>query len=172
MAQRTYLSLAAKSLAFLSAVGMLFACGNSKEVVFKSSGVTQTFAEGKSGIPKDFENYIYPDATTTGSVSAEGENDEQSKFLMLTSKTSPEIVSKWYRDKLKSEQWKMVNQPEQSKVTSITGCKNDTEFNVMVTEESGTTSISLSIAKQIDDTENDENKSENYQPNKDTPPTD
>ncbi len=161
-----------KYIAFLLASCLLYSCGNAKEVSYKSSGVTQTFTEGKASVSKDFESYIYPDATTAGSVSAEGENEEQSKFLMLTSKASLDTVSKWYRDKLKEEQWKIVNQQEQPKLISITGCKNNTELNVMITEENGSTSISLSIAKQVDSNESDENKSENYVPNKDTPPTD
>jgi len=172
MVQRSYLYFAAKSLAFLSLVSLLFACGNSEQVVFKSSGVTQTFSEGKSAIPKDFESYVYPDATTSGSVSAEEANDEQSKFLMLSSKTTFDDVSKWYQDKLKSEHWKIVSNQEQSKVMTLTGSKDNTELSVMITEDSGITNISLSIDKQGTRAENDETKSETDAPNKDTPPTD
>ena len=167
-----YQSVFSKSLVILFCVSLISACGNSKQVVFKSSGVTQTFTEGKTAIPKEFENYVFPDATTSGSVAAEGDNQEQSEFLMLSSKSPVTSVSKWYREKLKSDGWKITSLQEQPKLISVTGRKDNTELNIMVTEDNNVTSISLSIAKQIDGVETDDNKSENYTPNKDTPPTD
>ena len=126
----------------------LGACGNAKEVSFKSAGVTQTFMQGKSAVTPDFEDYVYPDATTAGSVSAEGENQEESKFLMLSSKNSLGAVSKWYKDKLKDNNWKIVNQQEQPKSFSIAGSKNNTEISVTLAEDGNNTSISLSLAKE------------------------
>ncbi len=161
-----------RSLALLVLVSSICACSNSKQVVFKSGGLVETSTEGKTAIPKEFENYVFPDATTSGSVAAEGDNQEQSKFLMLSSKSSLDIVSKWYREKLKSDQWKITNILDQAKLISITGRKNNTELNVMLTEDNNATSISLSFAEQLDNVENDENNHENFTPNKDVPPTD
>ena len=172
MVAMRYSSLAKKIFGLLLPVTLLCACSNQKEVSFKSGGVTQTFSQNTSAISDDLKDYIYPDATTSGSVSAEGENDEQSKFLMLSSKNSIETVSKWYRDKFKSANWKIVNLQEQPKLVSLTGCKNNTELSVMITEDNNNTSISLSLAKQMEGNYNDDSNSENFIPNKDTPPTD
>ncbi len=172
MVATRYPLIATKLFRFLFPAILLCSCSSPKEVSFKSGGVTQTFTQGKSAISTDFENYIYPDATTSGSVSAEGENDEQSKFLMLSSKSPIESVRKWYQDKLKSENWKIVNQQAQPKLISITGSKNNTELSVMITEDNNNTSISLSLSKQVDSNYNDDSNRENFVPNKDTPPTD
>jgi len=171
MATRYSLSFQSLAIIFFLA-SLLSSCSNTKEVVYKSNGVTQTFKEGKTAVPKDFEDYVFPDATTSGSVSAEGENDEQSKFLMLSSKSSVEAVSKWYKDRFKSSHWKIINLQEQPKLISITGRKDSTELNVMVTDDNGSTSISLSIAEQVDANYTDENNHENYTPNKEIPLTD
>lgn len=172
MVARHYSSIATKLFGFLFPAILLCSCSNAKEVSFKSGGVTQTFAQGKEAVSTDFENYIYPDATTSGSVSAEGDNDEQSKFLMLSSKSPIESISKWYQDKLKIESWKIVNKQEQPKLISITGSKNNTELSVMITGDNDNTSISLSLSKQVDSNYNDDSNRENFVPNKDTPPTD
>lgn len=166
-----YPSIAMKFFRLAFPAILLCSCNNPKEVSFKSAGMTQTFSQGTSAISPDFQNYIYPDATTSGSVSAEGENDEQSKFLMLSSKSPMEAVSKWYKEKLKSENWKIVNQQEQPKLISITGSKANIELSIMLTEDNNT-SISLSMAKQVDSNYNEDTSRENFAPNKETPPTD
>lgn len=166
-------SIPARLLIACGLIGILTSCGNPQQVVFKSSGTTETFTQGQSATPKDFQNLIYPDATTAGSVSADGDNnDEQSKFLMLSSKSSVDTVSKWYQEQLKKEQWKMSKPQEQPKLISLTAHKDGAELNIMITEDSGATSISLSIAQQSDTVYNEENSHENDQPNKNTPPTD
>jgi hypothetical protein len=163
----------AKLLAVLLFIGLLTACGNPHQLVFKSGDMTQTLAEGKSAMPDDFKDFVFPDATAAGSVSAQGDNNEQSKFLMLSCKRSADTVSKWYQDKLKSNNWKMINVQEQPKLISLVGHKGDSELNIMITEDNGTTSISLSLANQVEDNaNNDETNRENYAPNKATPPTD
>ncbi len=165
-------SILIKLLIIGGSISVLSACGNPQQVVFKSSGTTETFSQGQSAIPKDFENLVYPDATTAGSVSAEGDsNNEQSKFLMLSSKSPVDKVSKWYQDQLKKENWKMNSPQEQPKLISLTGHKDGTELNIMITEDNGATSISLSIAQQSEGAYNEENH-ENELPNKTTPPTD
>jgi hypothetical protein len=151
------------------------ACSNTEKVSYKSGGMTHTWAEGKAAVPKEFEKLVYPDASTTGSVSADGDNDEQSKFLMLTSTKSTEDVSQWYQDQLKNSEWKVDKVEvitETPKLISISGHKADLEMNVMIAEEGAKTTISMSAGKSLD--ENNENKepSENYTPDKVTPPTD
>jgi len=172
MVSRRYQLLAPKLLGFTLPAILLCACNSAKEVSFKSGGVTQTFSQEASKTSLAFENYIYPDATTSGSVSADGENDEQSKFLMLTSKSPIDSVSTWYKDKLKTDNWKIVSQQEQAKLISITGAKNNSELSIMITEDGGITNISLSIAKQVEGNYNEDTTRENFTPNKDTPPTD
>jgi hypothetical protein len=172
MVATRYSSIAKKLVGLVFPIILLCACSPAKEVSFKSAGVTQTFSQGTMAISPDFKDYIYPDATTSGSVSADGENNEESKFLMLSSKSPIESVSKWYRDKFKSENWKIANQQEQPKLISITGSKDKTELSVMITEDNNNTSISLSLAKQVDGNYNDDKNGENFVPNKDTPPTD
>jgi hypothetical protein len=151
---------------------LLCACGSAKEVSFKSGGVTQTFSQGPSNNPSDSQNYIYPGATASGSVSAEGENEEQSKFIMLSTQSSMATVSKWYKEKFSSDNWKIVNEQEQPKLVSITGAKDNSEMSVMISDDNGKTNISLSLAKQVDSNYADDTKNENFVPNKDTPPTD
>jgi hypothetical protein len=168
---------------FVTLLASLTSCGNQQEVSFKSGGMTQTFAQGKAAIPKEFDKLVYPEAATTGSVSADGDNEEQSKFLMLTSKDSAETVSKWYQDQLKSAEWKVdkVENPSPNQV-SIYGHKADLDMNVMISEEgqkeSGAkdegqkTVISLSIGKLPDGAMDTKEPTENYTPDKVTPPTD
>jgi hypothetical protein len=151
---------------------LLTACSNPHEMVFKSGDMTQTLAEGKSDLPADFKDFIFPNATTAGSVSAEGANNEQSKFLMLSCKSAGDTVSKWYQDKLKSNNWKVLSIDNQPKLISVVGHKGNSELNIMITEDNGTTNISLSIANQVDDNTSDDSSHENYVPDKTTPPTD
>jgi hypothetical protein len=153
----------------------LSACSSTEKVSYKSGGMTHTWAEGKAAVPKEFEKLVYPEASTTGSVSADGDNDEQSKFLMLTSTKSTEEVSQWYQDQLKNSEWKVDKVEvitETPKLISISGHKADLEMNVMIAEEGAKTTISMSAGKSLD--ENNENKepSENYTPDKVTPPGD
>jgi hypothetical protein len=167
----------AANIAFF-ALAPLFAltsCGNQQEVSFKSGGMTHTFAEGKAAIPKDFDKLVYPEASTTGSVSAEGDNDqEQSKFLMLSSNDPTDQISKWYQDQLKAASWSVDKVETASKIVSISGHKTNLEINVMIAQEGPKTSISLSLGKPLDGAaeEKDSTSNENYTPDKVTPPTD
>jgi len=167
--------LSARIIGVACALLVVSACSSPDKVAYKSGGMTHTWAEGKAAVPKEFEKLVYPDASTTGSVSADGENEEQSKFLMLTSTKSPEEVSQWYQDQLKNSEWKVDKVEvltETPKLISISGHKADLEMNVMIAEENAKTTISMSAGKSLD--ENNENKepSENYTPDKVTPPTD
>jgi hypothetical protein len=147
-------------------------CGNQQQVSFKSGGMTQTFTEGKTAVPKEFETLVYPQATTTGSVSAEGDHEEQSKFLMLSSTSSTSTISKWYQEELAKQNWKVDKIQDIPKLISISGHKDDVEVNVMIAEDGAKSTISLSVGKQGDGVNDDKEPAENYAPDKVTPPTD
>jgi hypothetical protein len=152
-------------------ISLLFGCAQEKEVTFRSGGMTHTLAEGNAGVPKEFEKLIYPNAVATGSVSAEGDNEEQSKFLMLSCSDSLPMVSKWYQDALKTENWQVDKVQNMPKLVSISGHKDNLEINAMIAEDGPKTTISLSAGKQVDTSE-DKEPSENYTPDKVNPPTD
>lgn len=162
----------AANLAF--AAVLLSGCNSgTSEVSFKSGGMTHTFAEGKSSIPKDFPLPLYPNATTTGSVSADGgAGGERSKFLMLASKDPVEQVSKYYLDELKASGWKVENQETSGGLINLSASQKDMEANVLVSGESGKTTISLSVSKTTGEMKAPADDSGNYEPNKVTPPTD
>jgi len=158
-------------LALIAAVALLSACSNQKEVSYKSGGMTQTFAEGKDSVPKDLSNLIFDKATPTGSVSGQ-DSKEESKFVMLSTSAPTEEVSQWYQDTLKKQGWEIENIQEQEKVVSIAGKKKDMDVNVMITEDDGKTTISLSESKSGEGQQPEEQPDENYTPDKVTPPTD
>lgn len=153
------------------AVFCLTACGNSKDVTYKSGGMTHTIAQGEGSIPDEFKALIYPDAQATGSVSADGNDQEQSKFVMLQAKATAEDVSKWYQEQLQNNGWTVGNVQNSADVISISAQKKDIEMNVMIDEDQGKTTINLSLAKTVDQVP-DESESENFVPNKAAPPTD
>jgi hypothetical protein len=155
-----------------AAVIFLTGCGG-QEVSFKSGGMTHTFAEGKASVPKEFENLIYPDADTKGSVSSEGDNEEQSKFLMLSCTNSIDAVSRWYQNALREQKWTVDKVQDMPKLVSINGHKDDLEVNVMIAEDDAhKTTISLSAGKQVDAATEEKEQVDNYTPDKVNPPTD
>lgn len=147
-------------------------CSSEKSVTFQSGGLTQTISEGKDAVPSNSVLPVYPGATASGSVSAEGKQ-EGAQFIMLSTNDPPDKVSEFYQDKLKDKGWEIdkvdVSNPN---ATTITAHLKDTEANVLIAVDSGKTMISLQSSKSDDDTKPDEENSENYQPNKTTPPTD
>ncbi len=149
----------------------LTACGNGKDVTYNSGGMTHTIAQGEGSIPSEFKALIYPDAQATGSVSADGNDQEQSKFVMLQAKASGEDVSKWYQEQLQNNGWTVGSVQNSADVISISAQKKDIEMNVMIDEDQGKTIINLSLAKTIDQVP-DESETENFVPNKVAPPTD
>lgn len=164
----SYLSISALVMVVSSA------CGSDKQVSFKSGGMTHTFAEGKDAIPKDFPLPIYQGAVVTGSVSSEGDNKEHSKFLMLSSSDPLDKVSEFYQTELKSRNWQIENVQSWTKLVSISAKQKDLEANVMLADDGGKTTISLSTGKSLQDGSDkvDEGDLENYKPEKLTPPTD
>jgi hypothetical protein len=149
----------------------LAACSNSKDVTYKSGGMTHTIAQGEGSIPAEFKALIYPDAQPTGSVSADGNDQEQSKFVMLQAKAAGDDVSKWYQEQLQNNGWTVGNVQSSADVISISAQKKDIEMNVMIDEDQGKTTINLSLAKTVDQVP-DESESENFVPDKVAPPTD
>jgi len=150
---------------------LLTACGPSKEVSFKSGGMTHTFAEGQGSIPSNFSLPLYPNATTTGSVSAQDEkNREGSEFLILSSNDSLDKVSHYYQDNLKSNGWTVENTQNLPNLVNISAEKGEQDANVMLSNDGKITTISLSVTREGDETGSDSN--EVYTPNTMTPPTD
>jgi len=169
------LDLQATLWSSLAVITCLFtACGGSdQKVSFQSGGMTHTFAEGQGAVPKDFPLPIYPNATTTGSVSAEGDKEvEHSKFLMLSSSDSVEQVSKFYQDELKVTGWKVDSPQESGNLVNISASRGDYEANVMVSNDGTRTTISLALSKGSEAAHEPESNAGDYTPNKLTPPTD
>jgi len=165
------------SLIFVAAFSVLSlsSCGNQKEVSFKSGGMTQTFAEGQDAIPKDFPLPIYPGATTSGSVSAGGEDQEHSQFLMLSSNDSMDKISEFYQGQLKDKGWEIDKVDTSPKLVSIDAHKDKLQANAELVEDSDSdkTTISLQVSQQSDNPKEDsEAAAENFKPDKVTPPTD
>ncbi len=161
-------------VAAISAVS-LSSCGNQKEVSFKSGGMTHTFAEGQDAIPKDFPLPIYPGATTSGSVSAGGEDQEHSQFLMLSSNDPMEKISEFYQAQLKDTGWEIDKVDTSPKLVSIDAHKDKLQANAEMVEDSDSdkTTISLQVSQQSDNPkEESEAAAENFKPDKVTPPTD
>lgn len=162
------------ALVMAASMPLLSGCNKEGSVSFNSGGMTQTFAEGKDAVPKDFTLPVYPGATATGSVSADGTGDEQSKFLMLSSTDPLDKVSAFYQDTLRDKGWTVDKvDTEMPKVVSITAHMKETEANVMLADDGGKTTISLQANKTGEITKEDADASnENYQPDKINPPTD
>lgn len=152
-------------------------CASDKVVSFTSGGMTHTFAEGKDAESKDFPIPSYPGATTTGSVSAQGKDEEQSKFMMLSTADPVEKVADFYHDSLTKDGWsidKVQNPGAGGKVAIISARKGKLEAQVMAADDAGKTTISLSLgeAGEITKEDTDATNSEDYKPDKVTPPTD
>lgn len=145
--------------------------GQDKNATFKSGGMTQTFAEGKDSIPKDLSELVYPGATPTGSVSAEDDAKEMSRYMILSSNDSMDQIGNWYQEKLKAQGWEIDSTQTMPKLISISGHLKDVEVNVTVADDGGKTTISLQQGRSVD-APADEETIENFTPNKVTPPTD
>lgn len=147
-------------------------CGNQKDISYSSGGMTQTFAQGKDAVPKDFALPIYPGATTSGSV-AGNNSEEETQFLMLSTTDPVEKVSEFYEEKLKAAGWTVDSVQPQAKVTTIDAHKEKLTANVEIAEDSGKSTVSLSWGKSAENIQDpSESAAENYKPDKVTPPTD
>jgi hypothetical protein len=165
---------AAAAAVSVAALSILTGCSEQDKVSFSSGGMTHTFAEGKDAVPKDFLLPVYPGATATGSVSADGGDQDQSKFLMLSTTDAMDKVSEYYQNTLKDKGWTIDKiDTDAPKVVGISVHQKDTEGNVMLADDNGKTTISLSAGKAGDTSKEDaESNSENYQPDKVNPPSD
>lgn len=154
-------------------VAALGSCASQKEVTFKSGGMTHTFAEGKDAVPKDFTLPIYPNATTSGSVSAGGDDQEQAQFLMLTTPDPLDKVSEFYQQKFKDTGWQLDKVEPSNKLVSIDAHKDKLQANAELVDDGGKTTISLQCSRLSDNPKDEsESAAENYKPDKVTPPTD
>ena len=160
------------ALVLVAFVALAAGCSNDKEVSYKSAGMTQTFSEGKDAIPKDFALPLYPGAQPTGSVSAEGEGSEQSKYVILSTADPIDKVSDFYQEELKKQGWTLQPTQIQSKLISITGTMKGLDSNVMISDDGGKTTISLQLVRTVETKKEDEETNENFTPDKVTPPTD
>jgi hypothetical protein len=129
----------------------------------------------KTPFPKDFPLPIYPGATTSGSVSAGGEDQEHSQFLMLSSNDSMDKISEYYQGQLKDKGWEIDKVDTSPKLVSIDAHKDKLQANAELVEDSDSdkTTISLQVSQQSDNPKEDsEAAAENFKPDKVTPPTD
>jgi hypothetical protein len=175
MFRRTQIQVVTTVLSALAIALTISGCADNKGAVsFNSGGMTHTFAEGKDSVPKDFILPVYPGATATGSVSADGTDQEQSKFLMLSTTDALDKVSEYYQGALKDKGWTVDKvDADQPKIVSITAHSKEMEGNIFLAEDNGKTTISLSAGKSGDTSKEDaESQSENYSPDKVNPPTD
>jgi hypothetical protein len=154
------------------AVISLSGCGNNeKEVSFKSGGVTHTFSEGEAAKTPSFPLPLYPNAQASGSVTAKGDGDENSSFMILSSIDPIEKVSTFYTDKLKSDGWTVNATTTMPKMVNISASKNDVEGNVMLgVDDASKTTITLAVSKESSTPTKVTN--ETYTPDKLNPPTD
>jgi hypothetical protein len=161
-------------LTFIFALLVIFAggCGNDKPVTYNSSGMTQTWSEGKQSVPKDFQLPLYPGATATGSISAEGDREEQAKFVILNTTDSIDKVNDFYQEELKKSGWSIDNIQNMGKLISISVNQKGIDGNVNISDDSGKTTISLELNKATETKKEDEEPAENFAPDKVTPPTD
>jgi hypothetical protein len=160
------------TLALAAIVAFAAGCSNDKEVSYKSAGMTHTFSEGKDAVPKDFALPLYPGAAPTGSVSAEGESNEQSKYVILSTADPLEKVSDFYQDELKKQGWTLEPVQTMPKLISISGTLKGLDSNVMISDDGGKTTISLQLNKSVETKKEDEETNENFTPDKVTPATD
>lgn len=160
------------TLIFLLTAFVLTACGSDDKVSWKSSGSTQTLAQGKDSVPKDFQLPLYPGATATGSVSSEGDRQDQDKFVILSTSDSIDRVSDYYQDELKKAGWSLDNVQNLPKLVSISVSQKGFDGNVNISDDGGKTTISLELNKAAETKKEDEEPTENFSPDKVTPPTD
>ena len=174
MLRRIQIQAATKIMSALAILFIVSGCGDNNAVSFNSGGMTHTFAEGKDSVPKDFVLPVYPGATATGSVSADGTDQEQSKFLMLSTTDPMDKVSEYYQSALKDKGWTIDKvDADQPKIVSITAHTKQMDGNIFLADDGGKTTISLSAGKSGDTSKEDaESQSENYSPDKANPPTD
>lgn len=135
----------------LTAATLLSACGDNKQVSFNSGGVKQTFAAGSEATPDgSFPLPIYPQAQTTGAVDAQGDADDNSKFLMFTSNDTVSKISEYYEEEMKKDGWNIVALNTLPNMVNISAEKDMMESNVMVTSDGEKSCIKLQIGNKVE----------------------
>jgi len=132
--------------------------------------MTHTFAEGSESKIKDFPLPIYPNAQPTGSVTAQGDDQENSSFMMLSSADSLSQVGDFYSQKLQEDGWTIHATTRMPKMVNISATRKDMEANVMVGLDSEKTTITLAVSKELEGVP--KVSDEPYTPDKLNPPTD
>jgi len=150
---------------------LLASCGSDeKNVSFKSGGMTHTFAEGKDAIPSDFPMPIYPNSEPAGSVQAQ-DDDEHSRFLMMSSTDSVDKISQFYQDELKKAGWTVTPNQMIASLVNLTAQRKGLEGSVMISGGDGQpTTINLQVSKEIEGVP--KTSTEVYVPDNLNPPTD
>jgi hypothetical protein len=154
----------------LGAAMLLSACSSQDDKVsFQSGGMTHTFAQGESAL-SSFPLPIYPKAQASGSVSASGDKDETSKFMMLTSADSLNQVSTFYDKQLKDAGWHVTSSPLGSEMMKFDCTKGGLEASVLLSRHDDQTAISLAVSNEPKNAVQLSGKT--FSPDKLNPPTD
>ncbi len=146
------------------------ACSQSPEVSYHSGGMTHTFAEGKGAVPDNLPVPVYPGATPSGSVSVQGSDDEDSKFVLLSSTDPVNKIADYYQEELKKAGWTVVSTQVLPALVNLAAKKQDLEASVMLSGDGQKTSISISVNKESKVTPVP--TSQTFTPDKLNPPTD
>jgi hypothetical protein len=95
-------------------------------------------------------------------------------MLLLTTTDSIEKVSEYYQAEMPKGGWSVENVQTMPKLITISGVMKDKklESNVTINDDAGKTTILLNVASTAEIKKEDEEPSENFAPNKITPPTD
>lgn len=142
--------LAFKVGLFCAASGVIFvACAQQNhEVSVKTGSLTATYSEGQGAIPHDFPLPIYPQATVSGSMSAQDKSDKQdTRMLMLTVSDSVEKVSQYYQEKMKTDGWHIESTSTMGELANILATKEAMQANVIIAPDSpsGKTQITIAV---------------------------
>lgn len=146
-------------------------CGNEKQVTFKSAGMTHTFSEGGKDLPKELAPFVYPEATVAGATNAHDAEGEQARFLSMSSSDSLEKVTGWYQERMALDGWEIDETDKLPRMINMSGHKKDLEVNVVMAEDAGKTTISVSQGRAVDEPLSDR-EIDNFTPNELTPATD
>lgn len=138
------------ALCTCAAIMTLSACNSSKEVSFQSGGVKQTFASGHEATDEAFPLPMYPAAQPSGSVGSQGDANDNSKFLMLTSQDAVSKIGDFYEAEMKKEGWNIVSLNTLPSMINISAEKDNLEGSVMVTGDGENTTIKLQVGNKVE----------------------
>lgn len=149
----------------------LAGCAPSQESVeFKSGEMTHVMTSGKSADRVNFPLPLYPAAEPTGTIAAQANDDDSSRFMMLKSAEQVDPIFEFYDKKLTEAGWKVTKTNTLPTMKQLDASKDGLEANVMISRIDDSTNISLSVSKAPVGTPEVTDK--NYVPDKFNPPTD